>query len=305
MSDVVQNIKGFSHHGRMRASLSKSSVLKGEHLIAFGESEARRGLIAYYWRGKARSKSMWKIIRRLWPQFSTNISFKVGNGVKTQFWNEHWIGEDCLKATFPDLYNLNLLKSYRVQIWSDGVHSIELDSAQATLEMLNNSETIGRRDIEEDWWKLTPAYIWWTVWKEHEETKQKPNVKMALEVYDRREYAMEREWVKAPHWLGNGLVISLYGLGQFSPLELAFEVELGPGAISSRGMRALHLRAGGFYINSNYLVRNGHGASTSKSKVGDRPPNMDVFQQRQNNIGQLSHVNGTALAIVDTNTSKG
>ncbi|KAG5604550.1 hypothetical protein H5410_026042 [Solanum commersonii] len=27
---------------------------------------------------------------------------------------------------------------------------------------------------------------------EHEETKQKPNVKMALEVYDRREYAMER-----------------------------------------------------------------------------------------------------------------
>ncbi|XP_015062887.1 double-stranded RNA-binding protein 1-like isoform X4 [Solanum pennellii] len=47
------------------------------------------------------------------------------------------------------------------------------------------------------------------------------------------------------------------------------------------------------------------GAATSKSKVGDRPPNMDIFQQRQNNIGQLSHVNGTALASVDTNTSKG
>ncbi|XP_010319634.1 double-stranded RNA-binding protein 1 isoform X2 [Solanum lycopersicum] len=47
------------------------------------------------------------------------------------------------------------------------------------------------------------------------------------------------------------------------------------------------------------------GAATSKCKVGDRPPNMDIFQQRQNNIGQLSHVNGTALASVDTNTSKG
>ncbi|XP_055818495.1 double-stranded RNA-binding protein 1-like isoform X2 [Solanum dulcamara] len=47
------------------------------------------------------------------------------------------------------------------------------------------------------------------------------------------------------------------------------------------------------------------GASTSKSKVGDRSPNMDIFQQRQNNIGQLSRVNGTALAGVDTNTSKG
>ncbi|XP_006346553.1 double-stranded RNA-binding protein 1-like isoform X1 [Solanum tuberosum] len=58
-------------------------------------------------------------------------------------------------------------------------------------------------------------------------------------------------------------------------------------------------------LPSPALIPTSLGASTSKSKVGDRPPNMDVFQQRQNNIGQLSHVNGTALAIVDTNTSKG
>lgn len=54
-----------------------------------------------------------------------------------------------------------------------------------------------------------------------------------------------------------------------------------------------------------YISLSCAGAATSKSKVGDRPPNMDIFQQRQNNIGQLSHVNGTALASVDTNTSKG
>ncbi|KAF3684402.1 putative WUSCHEL-related homeobox 5-like [Capsicum annuum] len=40
------------------------------------------------------------------------------------------------------------------------------------------------------------------------------------------------EWVKVSHWLGNGLVVCLYGLGKSSPLELAFEVELGPRSIS-------------------------------------------------------------------------
>ncbi|MCD7462899.1 hypothetical protein HAX54_049594 [Datura stramonium] len=46
------------------------------------------------------------------------------------------------------------------------------------------------------------------------------------------------KWVKVPHWLGNGLMICLYGLGQSSPLELAFGVELGPGVIYLHGIRA-------------------------------------------------------------------
>ncbi|KAK4737346.1 hypothetical protein R3W88_001043 [Solanum pinnatisectum] len=58
-------------------------------------------------------------------------------------------------------------------------------------------------------------------------------------------------------------------------------------------------------LPSPALLPTSPGASTSKSKVGDRPLNMDIFQQRQNNIGQLSHVNGAALASVDSNTSKG
>lgn len=44
--------------------------------------------------------SVWIIIRRLWIQFNTNISFKMENGMKTQFWFERWIYEDYLKPTF-------------------------------------------------------------------------------------------------------------------------------------------------------------------------------------------------------------
>ncbi|KAM3264962.1 double-stranded RNA-binding protein 1 isoform X1 [Capsicum annuum] len=47
------------------------------------------------------------------------------------------------------------------------------------------------------------------------------------------------------------------------------------------------------------------GASTSKSKVDDRPPNIDIFHQRQNSIEQVPRVYGTPLAGVDANTSKG
>ncbi|MCD7471579.1 hypothetical protein HAX54_012078 [Datura stramonium] len=38
--------------------------------------------------------------------------------------------------------------------------------------------------------------------------------------------------VKVSHWLWNGLMVCLYGLGQSSPHELAFGVELDPGVIS-------------------------------------------------------------------------
>ncbi|KAF3677849.1 putative non-functional NADPH-dependent codeinone reductase 2-like [Capsicum annuum] len=40
------------------------------------------------------------------------------------------------------------------------------------------------------------------------------------------------EWVKVPHWLGNKLTVCLYELGLSSPHELAFGVELSPGAVS-------------------------------------------------------------------------
>lgn len=40
------------------------------------------------------------------------------------------------------------------------------------------------------------------------------------------------EWAKVSHWLGNGLVICLYELGQSAFLELVFWVELGLSVIS-------------------------------------------------------------------------
>ncbi|KAG5577685.1 hypothetical protein H5410_057819 [Solanum commersonii] len=43
---------------------------------------------------------VWKTIRRLWPSFASNISLKIGDGVKTDFWNEIWIGDRDLKTLF-------------------------------------------------------------------------------------------------------------------------------------------------------------------------------------------------------------
>ncbi|KAG5576276.1 hypothetical protein H5410_056410 [Solanum commersonii] len=54
---------------------------------------------------------VWKSIRRLWPQFYTNISFKVGDGVRIDFWNELWIGENNLRILFPRLYVLSSQKN--------------------------------------------------------------------------------------------------------------------------------------------------------------------------------------------------
>lgn len=49
--------------------------------------------------------------------------------------------------------------------------------------------------------------------------------------------------VRVPHWLENRLLVTLYGLGQCSPHEVAYEVELGPSVIfymvAESGLRCL------------------------------------------------------------------
>lgn len=63
--------------------------------------------------------SVWKTIRRLWDSFNKNIAISVGNGLKTDFWNEIWAGEDSLRVSFPQLYTLSLQKEASVaQVWS-------------------------------------------------------------------------------------------------------------------------------------------------------------------------------------------
>ncbi|KAG5584679.1 hypothetical protein H5410_045113 [Solanum commersonii] len=52
--------------------------------------------------------SVWKTIRKLWPSFASNMSFKIGDGVKTYFWNEIWIRDRNLKTLFQDLFILSL-----------------------------------------------------------------------------------------------------------------------------------------------------------------------------------------------------
>lgn len=50
--------------------------------------------------------SVWKSIRTLCQDFASNISIKVGNGLKTSFWNDDLIGNGPLKEIFPDIFSL-------------------------------------------------------------------------------------------------------------------------------------------------------------------------------------------------------
>lgn len=54
--------------------------------------------------------SVLKTIRRMWPNYNTNMSIKVGDVTKTDFWNDHWIGEGSVKAFFSDLHIMTLQK---------------------------------------------------------------------------------------------------------------------------------------------------------------------------------------------------
>ncbi|WMV50233.1 hypothetical protein MTR67_043618 [Solanum verrucosum] len=46
---------------------------------------------------------VWRTIRSLWPKLRGNSSIRVGNGTKTRFWKDIWIGQASLQVAFPDL----------------------------------------------------------------------------------------------------------------------------------------------------------------------------------------------------------
>ncbi|XP_019257785.1 PREDICTED: uncharacterized protein LOC109236002 [Nicotiana attenuata] len=52
--------------------------------------------------------SVWRSIRAYWPLFAENISIVVGNGRKTSFWNDNWLGHGPLKDLFSDMKVLSL-----------------------------------------------------------------------------------------------------------------------------------------------------------------------------------------------------
>nr|XP_016497204.1 PREDICTED: uncharacterized protein LOC107816041 [Nicotiana tabacum] len=63
--------------------------------------------------------SVWKSIRNLWPGFISNVSIKVGNGNKTSFWNDDWMGNGHLKEAFPDLFTtVQQPQATVAEVWS-------------------------------------------------------------------------------------------------------------------------------------------------------------------------------------------
>lgn len=49
---------------------------------------------------------VWRAIRTLWSKLQENSRIRVGNGIKTRFWKDNWLGETPLQDRFPDLMML-------------------------------------------------------------------------------------------------------------------------------------------------------------------------------------------------------
>ena len=49
---------------------------------------------------------------------------KIGNGVATLFWLDHWLGDECLKDRFPRLFSISIQKHCFISemgCWIDNV----------------------------------------------------------------------------------------------------------------------------------------------------------------------------------------
>jgi len=57
---------------------------------------------------------LWRTIRDLWPKIWRNSKIDIGNGRKTFFWNDVWVGQHSLKQLHPEIYNLNQQKEATV-----------------------------------------------------------------------------------------------------------------------------------------------------------------------------------------------
>ncbi|WMV40396.1 hypothetical protein MTR67_033781 [Solanum verrucosum] len=57
---------------------------------------------------------LWRTIRNLWPKIWRNSKIDIGNGRKTFFWNDVWVGQHSLKQLHLEIYNLNQQKEATV-----------------------------------------------------------------------------------------------------------------------------------------------------------------------------------------------
>lgn len=105
--------------------------------------------------------SVWKTIRRLWPHVNNNISITVGNGLKTDFWNEVWIGKDNLRNSFSHLYTLSTQRNVSVsQAWSQkgwdlvfrrALNDWEIGEVANLLGVLNSHPALSMRPNKPRW----------------------------------------------------------------------------------------------------------------------------------------------------------
>nr|XP_016496380.1 PREDICTED: uncharacterized protein LOC107815330 [Nicotiana tabacum] len=71
------------------------------------------------WRTKAITTpfgcGMWRSIMKNWEAFSGNITYRVGDGRRINFWNHRWCGEDTLRVSFPHVFRVSNQKKLMVQ----------------------------------------------------------------------------------------------------------------------------------------------------------------------------------------------
>jgi hypothetical protein len=50
---------------------------------------------------------------------------QVGNGIKTNFWEDQWIGSSCLAKTFPRLFIVSMIRTVTTQeVFDKGVEEL-------------------------------------------------------------------------------------------------------------------------------------------------------------------------------------
>ena len=55
---------------------------------------------------KATGYHFWKGLMKIKDEYFERGSFTVGNGEKTRFWEDTWLGDEPFSSQYPSLYNI-------------------------------------------------------------------------------------------------------------------------------------------------------------------------------------------------------
>ena len=76
---------------------------------------------------------LWKDIRKGWEEFFLRTRIRIGNGRRTRFWWDIWIGDSKLKDLFPLLFRIAAHDSAVVaDLWAD--KKVVAGAGRCTLE---------------------------------------------------------------------------------------------------------------------------------------------------------------------------